>query len=78
MAHCDAVINRDRVELFCNTTSGFNLARNHLAQILQVNMTGHELGERVDDGNDRFAKIIVTHACGTPKATCAGHVAAMG
>ena len=39
---------------------------------------GHELGEAVDDGDDRLAEITVLHAGGAPKATGTGHVAAMG
>src|SRR5208337_1468461 len=53
-------------------------AGNELAQILEMDMTRHELGKRVDDGNDRLAEIGVLHSGGAPKPAGAGHVAAVG
>jgi hypothetical protein len=41
-------------------------------------MAGHELGERVGNGDDRLAEIAVLHAGGAPKAARARHIAAMG
>jgi len=43
-----------------------------------MDMTRHELGERVDDGNDWLAEIGVRHSGGPPKPAGAGHVAAVG
>ena len=45
MAHRDAVIDRDGVEFLGNAAGKFDLARHQLAEMLQVNMAGHELRE---------------------------------
>ena len=55
-----------------------DLARHQLAEVLQMDMAGHELGEGIDDGDDRLAEIPVLHAGGAPQAARAGHVAAVG
>ncbi|MFP3615895.1 hypothetical protein SB778_38295, partial [Paraburkholderia sp. SIMBA_050] len=36
-----------------------DLARDELAEILQVHVPGHELRERVDDRDDRLREIVV-------------------
>ena len=66
MAHGDAVIDGNRGEFFGHTACRLNLARDHLTKVFQMHVTGHELGERVDDGDDRLAKIAVLHAGGPP------------
>ena len=66
MAHGDAVIDRDGVELLGHTARLFHLPGHHLAQILEVHMARHELGEGVDDGDDRLAEILILHAGGAP------------
>src|SRR5690606_15928878 len=47
-------------------------------EVLQVHVAGHELGEGIDDGDDRLAEIAVLHAGGAPEAAGTGHVAAVG
>jgi len=78
MAHGDAVVDGDGVEFLGDTAGRFDLSRHKLAEILEVNVTGHELGEGVDHCNDRLAEIAVLHTRRAPKAACAGHVAAVG
>ena len=78
MAHGDAVIDGDGVELLGDAAGLLDLARDELAEVLQMDMAGHELGEGVDDGDDRLAEIAVLHAGRAPQAAGAGHVAAMG
>ena len=78
MAHGDAVIDRDGVEFFGDTAGRLDLARDQLAEILQMHMARHELGEGVGDGDDRLAEIAVLHAGGAPQRAGAGHVAAVG
>ncbi len=78
VAHGDAVIDRDGVEFFRNATGFFDLARYQLAQVLQVHMAGHELGEGVDDRDDRLVEVAVFHAGSAPQGARAGHVAAVG
>src|SRR5690606_40166065 len=78
MAHGDAVIHRDGVEFLGDAARRLDLAGDELAEVLQMDVTGHELGEGIDHRNDRLAEIGILHAGGAPKATRAGHVAAMG
>ncbi len=78
MAHRDAVIDGDRVELLGDAAGLLDLARDQLAEILQMDMAGHELRERIHHRNDRLAEIAILHARRAPKAAGAGHVAAMG
>lgn len=66
MAHGDAVIDRNGVEFLGDTASAFDFARDELAEVLQVHVAGHELGERVHHGNNRLAEILILHAGGAP------------
>ena len=78
MAHRDAVVDRDRVELLGDAAGRLDLARDQLAEILQMDVSWHELGEGIGDGDDRLAEIAVFYAGGAPQAARAGHVAAVG
>ncbi len=78
MAHGDAVVDGDGVELLGHATGGFNFAGDELAEILQVDVAGDELGEGIDDRDDRLAEIAVLHAGRAPEAAGTGHVAAVG
>ena len=78
MAHGDTVIDRNRVEFLGDTARRFDLARDHLAEILQMHMARHELGEGIHHRDDRLAEIPILHAGGAPQAAGAGHVAAVG
>ncbi len=77
MTHSDAVIDRNGVEFFRHAAGSFNLIGNQLAQIAQMNVSRHELGERVNDGDNRFAEIRVSHSCCAPQGTGTGHITAM-
>src|SRR5690606_16056536 len=76
VAHGDAVVHGDGVELLGHAAGGLDLARDQLAQVLQVHVAGHELGEGVDHRDDRLVEVAVGHAGGTPQGAGAGHVAA--
>ena len=78
MAHGDTVIDRDGVELFGNAARLLNFARNQLAEILEVYVTGHELGERIDHSDDRLTEVAILHTGSPPEATRPCHVAAVG
>ena len=78
VAHGDAVVNGDGIELLGNAASGLHLACHQLAHVVQVHMAGHKLGERIGNGNDRLAKIAVGHTGGAPQGAGASHVAAVG
>ena len=78
MAHSDPVIHRDGVELLGDAAGCLDLACDQLAQILQVDVARHELGEAVDHRDDRLTEIAVLHARGAPQPARAGHITAMG
>ncbi|MNY20237.1 hypothetical protein D3C86_1537070 [compost metagenome] len=78
MAHGDAVIDRYGVELLGDAAGGLDLPGHQLAEILEVHVTGHELGEGVDHGNDGLAEILICHAGGTPEGAGPGHVTSVG
>jgi hypothetical protein len=78
MAHGDAVIDGNGIEFLGDAAGLLDLARDELAEILQMHMARHELREGIDDRDDRLAEIRILHAGGAPQAARAGHVAAMG
>ena len=45
MAHRDAVVDRDGVELLGDAAGLLDLARHQLAEVLQMDVARHELGE---------------------------------
>jgi hypothetical protein len=77
MPHRDAVIHRDGVEFLGDPARRFDLARNELAEILEMDMARHELRKGVAHRDNRLAKIAVFHSRGAPEAAGASHVAAM-
>ncbi len=78
MAHGDAIIHRDGIEFFGNAACCLDFSGDQLAEVFEVNVAGHKLGEGVCDRNDRLAKVTIFHACRAPEATCASHITAMG
>jgi hypothetical protein len=78
MAHGDAVIDSDGVELFYYAADTFDLAGNKLSEVLKVHVAGNELREGIGDGDDGFAEFCVLHARGAPQPSGAGHVPSMG
>ncbi len=78
VAHGDAVVHCDGVELLRHTAGSLDFTRHQLPQVLQVHMSRHKLGERIDDRDDGLAEVIVLHAGGAPEGACPRHVAAGG
>ncbi len=78
MAHRDAVIDGDGVELLRNAPCRLDLAGDQLAEILEVHVARHELREGIHHRDDRLAEIAVLHAGGAPQAAGAGHVCGHG
>ncbi len=78
VTHGDAVIHGNGVEFLGHATGAFDFASDQLAHVFEVHMAGHELGERVGDGNDRFFEVGVFHPGGAPQSASAGHIAAVG
>ena len=77
VAHGDAVIHGDGVELLGDSAGALDLSGYELSEVLQVDVAGHELGEGVGHGDDGLAEISVLHSGGAPEAARAGHVAAV-
>src|SRR3546814_10961584 len=69
---------RDRVELLADAAGLLDLLDHHLAEILEMNVAGHELSERVGDRDDRLLEVAIVHAGGAPERTGARHVATGG
>ena len=59
MTHGDAVIDSNRVELAGNATGFFNGVGDGFADIAQMNMTWHELRERIGNRDHGLAKVAV-------------------
>ena len=78
MAHSDAVIDRDGVELLRDAAGLFDFGGDELAEILQMHMAWNELREGIGDRDDRLAEVLLLHACRAPEAARASHVAAVG
>ena len=78
VAHGDAVIDGDGIELLGYPACCLDLARDELSQLHEVHVSRHKLREGVDHGNDRFFEIAVFHAGGTPQRARSSHVAALG
>jgi hypothetical protein len=77
VAHGDAVIHGDGVELFGDPAAALDLRGDKLSEVLEVYVAGHELCKRIGDGDDRLAEISVLHSGGAPQAARAGHIAAV-
>ena len=77
MAHRDTVINGDGVEFLGDAASLTDSAGDQFTHVLQVHVTGHELGERVRDSNNGLTEIVIAHAGGTPQGAGTSHVTAV-
>lgn len=78
MAHRDAVVDRDGVELPRYTTRGAHRVRDDLTDILQMHVARYELRVGVRDGDDRLTEVGVGHTGGAPECACARGIAADG
>jgi hypothetical protein len=78
VAHGDAVVDGDGVELLGHPAVRCDLLGDDAANVAQVDVAGHELGERVGDRDDGLVEVVVGHACGPPQGPSAGLVAAVG
>ena len=76
--HRDAVVDGDRVELPRHPAGLAGSAGDEIAHVLEVHVTGHELGVGVRDRDDGLAEVVVAHAGGAPEGAGSGGVAAVG
>ena len=78
MAHGDAVIHGDGVELLGDTAAGLDLLGHNLADVAQAHVTGDELGEGVGDRDNRLAEVGVLDAGGAPQGAGTSHIPSGG
>jgi len=78
VAHGDTVVHRDGVELLGDAARRFDLPRDQLPHVLEMDVAGHELGKGVGDGDDRLVEVVILHAGGAPQRAGTGHVATGG
>ena len=78
VAHGDAVVHGDRVELHTVAAVRVHDPFDALAHVVQVHVAGHELGERIGDGDDRLLEIFLLHAGCAPQRAGSGHTASLG
>ena len=75
VAHRDAVVDGDGVELDAPAARRVDHLLHPLPDVVQVHVAGDELGEAVGDGDDRLREVVVGHAGGAPQGPGARHVA---
>ena len=78
VAHGNAVVDGDGVELSGIAAKSFYFFFNDLSSLVQMSMSGHKLGKRVYNGNNRFAKLLALHAIGHPQCTGTSHSPSFG
>ena len=78
VAHGNAIVHRNGVELFSHPTGLLNFSCNELTQILKVHVTGYKLGKRVDHRDDRLLEVAIGHAGCAPKRSRPRHIASSG
>ncbi len=78
MSHGDTIVDGDGIELLGHTARLFDAVSHQLTEILQVDMAGDELRERVGHRDDGLLEVVVLHSRGPPQGAGARHVAAMG
>ncbi len=77
VAHGDAVVDGDGVELDAEAAGRVDDLLHALADVVQVDVAGDELREAVGDGDDGLLEVGVGHAGGAPQGAGPGHVAAV-
>ena len=78
MPHCDAVVDGYGVELGGVAPALLYLALDVLANLVEVCMAWHELGEAVHYCDNGLAHHLAFHTIGHPQCAGAGHTAALG
>ena len=78
VAHGNAVVDGNGVELGCVAPQSFDFLLHDLSCFVQVGVTGHKLGEGINYGNDRLAKLLTFHAVGDPQGAGSGHAPSFG
>ena len=77
VAHGDAVVDSDGIELARNGARGPDRVGDHPAHHVELGVAGHELREAVDDGDDGLADVLPLNAGGAEQGSGAHHVSAL-
>ena len=75
VAHGDAVVDGYGVEFSGKTTGLGDDFFQVLTDCMQMHVAGYELGEGIDDADNRFAELLFLNPVGTPETAGAGHSA---
>ena len=76
MTHSNAIINGNGIELSRIAAHLLNLFTYNLAYLMKMSMTRNKLRKRIDNGNNRFAKLLMFHTCGHPECSGTSHTSA--
>jgi hypothetical protein len=61
VTHRDAVVDGDGVELSRHSTGCSDGIGDDFADVLEMNVSGYELGIRIGNGHNRFAEVLIGH-----------------
>ena len=78
MAHGDAIVNGNGVELLRHAAGFADGIGHDVADVFEVDVAGDELGKGVGDGNDRLAKVALLGAGSAPQRARTGCLTANG
>ena len=78
MTHGDTIVDGNRVKLCSVAAHLLDLFPHNLSDLMQMGVTWHKLRERVDNGNDGFAKLLMLHTRSHPKGTGTSHPSTFG
>ena len=73
MSHGNTIVNGNGIELSSITAHLLNLLTDYLTNLVQMGMTRYKLRERVDNSNNRLAKLLVFHTSGHPQGAGTSH-----
>ena len=71
--HGNTIVNSYGVELGGIASHFLYFLTYYLTNLMQVGMTRNKLSKRVDNGNDRLAKLLLFHTCSHPQSAGSGH-----
>jgi hypothetical protein len=78
VAHGDAVVDGDGVELARDASGGLDRLGDDPADGLEVGVPGHELGEAVGHRDDRLAEVLARYAGRAEEGAGSRHVPTVG
>ena len=73
MSHGDTVVDGDGIEFGGIAAHGLYLLLDDLSDFMQMGMSRHKLGERIDHCDDGFAELFTLHTCGDPECSGSCH-----